>query len=1277
MNTVTEHIELDLIEIFSALSEIPLIHSDEQIALTRITELGRKAMGSQACTLNYIDLANGYLTQAACSGFDDEFDKSMSGRKIKMGVLEAGVYVDLDLISRGEVVEKYNLQTDGQGLANPEVARKYGLNSILAYPLISDGQLIGYFNHFSSSTAPFSDSQKRLLGIFARRADETIDKFHQYQIRDRSVRILNTLSHKLLTSTGLDFLEHISNEACELFSVPICIIWKLDEDGRMLRVVAACGNVDDEYKKIRLSLDDPGIRIHVEDIRPKYLSDVTKPSPKYGHPEEAAIRGWVSLLTAPMRVEDQLIGLLDVFTMRPRTFKQWERELFGTFANQAALSIQKMELLRNTRDLHRIQKQRDHDQLVAEISKAVDRMSGERHTTNPTGNELDETLNIIVAKCAHATHANTCFLRFWNRATDMLELRAFYLSEPVSTDPTRHAFRIGEGVAGYVAKSGLAYNSGDISGDPHFSEGFVQLGLSSVLCVPIKSGEAIIGTLSVGCTRKNAFGEDEKALLESIVDNVSVAIERANLVDCLLSLEIATVNSESHESLLERIVEITSGLMHVPVSLIWLLDKDRNGFTVKAVKGRETYDGRLSNLLISNQPGKMWSFIQGGDALYYENAVNSADHPYREDIDKLGWKTMLAMPIVIKGRIMGIMEVYTVNQPRNFTDWHRKLFYTFVKQVAGSLESIFNRERLEKLNNIMQQMAEVRDEDELLSLILRNGLNLVSSGRGTISRLDLKTGELTIIDHVGGLRHTKTLKYGTGITGKALQEGVPIRVDDISDQPWCEIYNEFWKDTRSELAVPIIIDRAEVRVGRDVKFGPKPIGVLNIESPTVGAFSEADQKILWSLARHAAIFIEKLQFDRKLYRLAEVERRIVGIQDWDSIIELSLEAITDILEYEYVNFSMVDANLNRISSKKVVGLSPSETEEFIKMADHSLDSDDIQADVVRSKRIEVPGYRDPRFDERIFNKFRHERWLRVYFPLIVRSEEKVFDTRSEEKVLGTIEAGNERRHRMHIYERDIQLLNGFIEYVVMALERRERGLLEQISHEFMTPIVGIRSNASFLQHRIRELDDKFVSLKFEDILVDCEILKYQVRELEYILGRSSNISKLEKTIVMRDVVIKTVNQLKHLIAERGFKPTSVEYENADIHRIRLYVDRARLNQVVYNILVNSIKYAEDDADLFKIRIRVDETREDFIIKFKDWGIGIGKGFEEKIFKDGFRTSEAINKYVTGSGLGLAIARNIMRGMKGDLRLANPYKPTEFHVILPKSLKEDPNDSVRG
>ena len=77
--------------------------------------------------------------------------------------------------------------------------------------------------------------------------------------------------------------------------------------------------------------------------------------------------------------------------------------------------------------------------------------------------------------------------------------------------------------------------------------------------------------------------------------------------------------------------------------------------------------------------------------------------------------------------------------------------------------------------------------------------------------------------------------------------------------------------------------------------------------------------------------------------------------------------------------------------------------------------------------------------------------------------------------------------------------------------------------------------------------------------------------------------------------------------------------------------------------------------------------------FKDWGIGIRREYVDRVFEEGFRTPEALQKQVTGNGLGLSISKRLMLQMGGDLRLVHNAKPTEFHVYLPMKLAEAPND----
>jgi GAF domain-containing protein/anti-sigma regulatory factor (Ser/Thr protein kinase) len=919
-----------LTKIFSSLSEIPLSMTDRSAALKRITELGKEAMNSHACTLIFVDIENNYFTQVACAGFDEEFERRINGRKIKLEPGDNWSYLDYALIMKGEGGERYNLQSSRNGVANPFTARKYSLNSVLSRPLKLNGRLIGYFNHFSNTLEPFTEQERDLLEVFARQAVLTIDRFEYHRAFERSFQILNSVSQHLLSMSEEEFLGHVSESARELLGAQICIVWKLDEKCGKLKIAATSGEVDDAYKKEEL---DPATISHIATRKVGYLRDVTQPNLKfYKHSDHARARGWTSLLTAPMWVQDRLIGVVDVYTKKVMYFKEWEKTFFATFANHAALAIQKAELLR---------------------------------------------------------------------------------------------------------------------------------------------------------------------------------------------------------------------------------------------------DGQ---------------------------------------------------------------------------------------------ENLSGRQRLEKLNEVIREVSAAQEDNSLFELILQRSLELTGAGRGWVAKFNTNTGQLDIVAHVGDAWKLRALELGKGITGLALKQEAAIRADDVRDKAWRGVYENFWEDTRSELAIPIFINNAQIHVGDGVSTGSKSIGIINLESPQVAAFSQTDEDVLKSLASHSAIIFEKLEFDRKMAGLREIEREIAGSPDWDNTVDIVLRAITDILGFEFVNISLVDNELNRIRAQYVIGIPERDVDQFKKMADHTLDGNDIQASIMRSKLIEVPNPDDKRFDPYIYNRFLHHRLIRVFIPMIA----------SQDKVIGTVEAGYARRYRKYIYERDVQILETFVDFAVRALEQRRRGLLPRISHEFNAPIAGIKNNVVYLQHS-KSLDEGVIQWKLDDILTDCELLVLKVAELEHIFGGKSPVSKPELTFVYRDIIIKTVNQLKPLVAERGFEASRIKYDNWESRRIRMHVDKPKLSSVVYNLLINSIKYAENDASQFNVTIAVDETKHDFILKFKDWGIGIDKRYIEKVFDEGFRAPEAINSFVTGSGLGLTIARKAMRELGGELRLANRYKPTEFHVILPKSLKEAPyvaNNPVR-
>lgn len=641
----------------------------------------------------------------------------------------------------------------------------------------------------------------------------------------------------------------------------------------------------------------------------------------------------------------------------------------------------------------------------------------------------------------------------------------------------------------------------------------------------------------------------------------------------------------------------------------------------------------------------------------------------RDVAARFGFHSLLGCPIKMAGELVGYLNHFSVEN-RAFSTQEKQLLEMLARRAAAAFESKRREEtlnRYEQLSTILQQVDEAHTETDLLEVVLDGALALTGVDRGWISRLSSADHRLNIGSSRGG-PCSRSLGYGQGITGLALSQCQVIRAGNVRAPEWSSVYEEFWPDTTSELAVPIFIPNALVRQGHEVILSPKRIGVVNLESRHRAAFSSADEVLLGSLSRHAAVVIDRMGLDRKLAELTRVQQEIIGKEDGDEIIRIVTDAIAKALDYKYVNVSVIRSEIRMIETEHVIGLPQGTPEAFRRLARYHLDRDsDIQCDIVTGRQIEVPETNDPRFDPRIYRAFGQDRLIRVFMPMI---------SASSDRVIGTVEAGSQQAEGQHIYEEDVRILKQFVDYAAEALERKRRGILDEFTHELRAPVVGIRSNISYLERHFDKLDRGFMLRKFGDILADCEIVLYQVKELEYFLGRPPQFPKVERTLVFRDVIIAAIQQLKPDLTVRGFALSKIEYSADDIKRLGvLYVDRTQLKQVVFNLLLNAIKYAEDDPEKFTIRIGIESTHDNFIVSFRDWGIGIQDEYADRVFDPGFRTPEAITRMVSGSGLGLTISRRIMREMGGDLCLIHNSKPIEFHIRLPKYLQEDPNDSI--
>ncbi len=394
----------------------------------------------------------------------------------------------------------------------------------------------------------------------------------------------------------------------------------------------------------------------------------------------------------------------------------------------------------------------------------------------------------------------------------------------------------------------------------------------------------------------------------------------------------------------------------------------------------------------------------------------------------------------------------------------------------------------------------------------------------------------------------------------------------------------------------------------------------------------------------------------------EVDRKLVNKRNLNEVLKIVAEGIKDTLNFEWVNISLISPASELVKSLYVLGLSEEDTKEFKEMGIHPTNDRDIQADIAKTQKVEVISDWDDRFDRKIYDRFGHKDLIRVFVPILAPSTGEA---------IGTVEAGHRKDYRNFIDERDVSFLRAIVANAAELLDPLERSFLARIRHEFTSSIVGIKSHTNFLQKYRNIVRENVVENKLSDILTDCDILQIYVEEIESILGQQSQKNNVEEVLVVRDIIFKTVNQLKPLVKESKFSPDKIDYPRDEGKRIKIYVEKAKLNQVVFNLVINSIKYAKNNPADFKVEIAINETKEDFIIEFSDWGIGIKKEYKEEIFRFGFRSPEARAIDVYGSGMGLSIARERIIEIGGDLILTHYSNPTTFHLIIPKILMEKP------
>ena len=296
------------------------------------------------------------------------------------------------------------------------------------------------------------------------------------------------------------------------------------------------------------------------------------------------------------------------------------------------------------------------------------------------------------------------------------------------------------------------------------------------------------------------------------------------------------------DELLQKIPQLIARLTKFQAFAAYLLDPKGNELRVAYSVGYPEDTARTLRLKVGH--GLVGAAVAEGQPILV-NDVHT-DPRYVEAVP--GSKAELVVPLRRKGRVIGALNLLS-DTPGQFTEADAEMLRQFGAHVAVAIENarLFEHEReytstLEILSDIAREFGAILNLDELLTKIANLTKRVIDYRTFGILLVNDETSELEmkVAVRYGDMIQVPRVKLGIGLVGYAALHKEPVLVPDVSTDPR---YIKVVDDARSELVIPLMLkDRC--------------IGVFDLESPELDAFTKRHVEILTLLASQAAVAIE-------------------------------------------------------------------------------------------------------------------------------------------------------------------------------------------------------------------------------------------------------------------------------------------------------------------------------------------------------------------------------------------------------------------------------------
>ena len=574
--------------------------------------------------------------------------------------------------------------------------RVSGVRTLLGVPMLRERVAIGAFSlQRKGEPKPFTDKQIELVTTFADQAVIAIENVRLFkELGERNAELREALEHQTATAEVLGIisrsptdvqpvLDAIVESAARVCGIDDVLLRLRDRDAMILR--AHFGPMP--IKRVEISIDELQYRwmrehgaLHIPDIRAQN-----------DFPMLGSLGNYRTFLAAPLRQQGELIGTLTARRIEVRPFTPAQIKLLETFADQAVIAIENVRLFKELTEA--LEQQTATSQILGVIA------------SSPT--DIQPVLDVVAENAARLCDATDAVIHRIDG--DKLRSGARYGSLPTrrGSEPLTSIDR--GSIPGRTVIDRRTLHIHDLAAelDDLLAPFARSLGVRTVLATPLLREGIPIGTIHIRRMEVRPFTEKQIKLLETFAAQAVIAIENVRLfqeleartrelarsvgeLKALGEVGQAVSSTLDLQTVLSTIVRHAVELSGTSCGIIFDYDESTQEFRVRASHKMEE---ELVEVYRAT-PLRLGEGSTGGAAatrapIQVVDLLDERQPRYtriRSLLARLGYQSLLAVPILLEQRTMGALTVYR-RVTGNFSPEVVNLLQTFATQSALAIQN--------------------------------------------------------------------------------------------------------------------------------------------------------------------------------------------------------------------------------------------------------------------------------------------------------------------------------------------------------------------------------------------------------------------------------------------------------------------------------------------------------------------------------------------------------------------------------------------------------------